>query len=496
MERGNKPNEKIHQVQKHAKQGAKYIKDAMEIEEKEEECILPDFIQARRLYGQGASELKTATGIKLTGEDEETERAQKLQQKMNSNIENAEKRIAVLTVTIEEEELKLKEEENERKKSALKEKDSKKVPSRPAKPTAAKPTAVKPTVVKPTAFKQSVKRPTATSSRVPASKINPGASSSKNPAATSGNKEEHKKKLSHLKNIERKYIDLILNEAVEDGCNISFDDIGGMELPKKLLTEMVILPSERPELFKGLCAPARGLLLFGPPGNGKTLLAKALASEAKSVFFNISASTLTSKWVGEGEKTVRALFAVARELQPAIIFIDEIDSLLTTRKENEQESSRRMKTEFLTAFDGLSAQQDERILVLGATNLPWELDGAALRRLTKRVYVALPDSETRIDILKKTMKKQKNVLTQSDFSKISSATEGYSGSDLSALASDASQKPIRELSIEKFRSIPADQLRGVELNDFYHSLQSITKSVSSANLSRFTEWNKEYGTAT
>jgi len=414
--------------------------------------------------------------------------------KMKSNMSNAQSRIAFLTVRIEEGELEI---ENEKKKSN----DKTKVPTTTAPKETKKPAGPsRPT--KPITKKSVPGLGPSSRSHVPAKRITPasttsikktrGQPSTGTPGAT---KDEHKKKLSHLKNIDRKFIDMILNEAVEDDRKVTFDDIGGMDLPKELLTEMVILPSERPELFQGLRSPARGLLLFGPPGNGKTLLAKALASEAKAVFFNISAATLTSKWIGEGEKTVRALFAVARELQPAIIFIDEIDSLLTARKENEHEASRRMKTEFLTSMDGMSAEQGERILVLGATNVPWELDTAALRRLPKRVYAPLPDHNTRKDILKKTMRKQNNLLSEKDYDKISSAAEGYSGSDLAALASDAAQQPIRELTREELRSIPADKVRGVKLEDFYSSLKNVSKSVSSDHLSKFVDWNKEFGSS-
>lgn len=162
-----------------------------------------------------------------------------------------------------------------------------------------------------------------------------------------------------------------MDEIVEGGAKVEWNDIAGQEIAKQALQEMVILPSMRPELFTGLRSPARGLLLFGPPGNGKTLLARAVATQCSATFFSISASSLTSKYVGDGEKLVRALFAVARELQPSIIFIDEIDSLLSERSSSEHEATRRLKTEFLIQFDGLPGNPDsERIVVMAATNRP------------------------------------------------------------------------------------------------------------------------------
>jgi spastin len=158
-------------------------------------------------------------------------------------------------------------------------------------------------------------------------------------------------------------------------------------------------------LFTGLRAPCRGLLLFGPPGNGKTMLAKAVANECGARFFNISASTLTSKWMGEGEKLVRALFACARAVQPSVIFIDEIDALLRARTDDENEATRRMKTEFLVAFDGVGAGENERILVMGATNTPQQLDEAALRRFTKRVLIPLPDENARLTLIQQLLQK-------------------------------------------------------------------------------------------
>ena len=162
-----------------------------------------------------------------------------------------------------------------------------------------------------------------------------------------------------------------------------------LQKAKQQLQEMVILPATRPDLFKGLRAPTRGLLLYGPPGNGKTMLAKAVATESSCTFLAISASTLTSKWVGEGEKLVRKLFEVAHERAPSIIFIDEIDSVLSARSSNENEASRRLKTEFLIQFDGVN-KGGGQVFVVGASNRPEELDDAVRRRLAKRIHIPLP----------------------------------------------------------------------------------------------------------
>uniref|UniRef100_A0A8C8I3Y0 Spastin n=1 Tax=Oncorhynchus tshawytscha TaxID=74940 RepID=A0A8C8I3Y0_ONCTS len=280
------------------------------------------------------------------------------------------------------------------------------------------------------------------------------------------------------------------------GSSVRFEDVAGQELAKQALQEIVILPALRPELFTGLRAPARGLLLFGPPGNGKTMLAKAVAMESNATFFNISAASLTSKYVGEGEKLVRALFAVARELQPSIIFIDEIDSLLCERREGEHDASRRLKTEFLIEFDGVQSGGDERVLVMGATNRPQELDEAVLRRFAKRVYVALPTEDTRLKLVKNLLGKHGNPLTQKELSQLARMTEGYSGSDLTSLAKDASLGPIRELRPEQVRNMAANEVRNIRFSDFVESLKKIKKSVGPQTLDLYVRWNKDYGDTT
>ncbi|CAD6993890.1 unnamed protein product [Ceratitis capitata] len=300
-----------------------------------------------------------------------------------------------------------------------------------------------------------------------------------------------------VKGVEQKLVQIILDEIVEGGAKVEWSDIAGQEVAKQALQEMVILPSVRPELFTGLRAPAKGLLLFGPPGNGKTLLARAVATECSATFLNISAASLTSKYVGDGEKLVRALFAVAREMQPSIIFIDEVDSLLSERSSNEHEASRRLKTEFLVEFDGLPGNPEgDRIVVLAATNRPQELDEAALRRFTKRVYVSLPDLDTRELLLSRLLEKQGSPLGTEALRRLAKLTDGYSGSDLTALAKDAALEPIRELNMEQVKCLDISAMRPITENDFHNSLKRIRRSVASQSLNSYEKWSQEYGDIT
>ncbi|KAK8761869.1 hypothetical protein V5799_026866 [Amblyomma americanum] len=315
----------------------------------------------------------------------------------------------------------------------------------------------------------------------------PTASSSS--AETCGGLEE----CEALKNIDAKLVELIKNEIMDNGPGIHWDDIAGLEFAKQSVKEMVVWPMLRPDIFTGLRQPPKGLLLFGPPGTGKTLIGKCIASQAGATFFCISASSLTSKWVGEGEKMVRALFAVARSCQPAVVFIDEIDSLLSQRSESEHESSRRIKTEFLVQLDGASTKGDERLLIVGATNRPKELDEAARRRLAKRLYIPLPERAARRQMVCRLLAQVEHSLNEDDIDRVASLTQGYSGADMALLCKEAALGPIRSLSFETLQHIEAQQVRPVAFQDFEEALCQVRASVSSDDLHGYVEWNSTYG---
>ncbi|KAJ7521328.1 hypothetical protein O6H91_19G048300 [Diphasiastrum complanatum] len=297
-----------------------------------------------------------------------------------------------------------------------------------------------------------------------------------------------------VKGLDPKLAEIIENEIVDRSPAVKWDDVAGLAKAKQALMEMVILPTKRSDLFTGLRKPARGLLLFGPPGNGKTMLAKAVASESVATFFSISSSSLTSKWVGEGEKLMRALFAVASARQPSVVFFDEIDSIMSTRSANEHEASRRLKSEFLVQFDGVMSNQDDRVIVMGATNRPQELDDAVRRRLVKRIYVELPDEDARRRLLQNLLKGRAFQIPGSDLERLVQETGGYSGSDLHALCEEAAMIPIRELG-SRVSTISADKVRPLNYADFKQALKAIRPSVSKDQLYQFQEWNEEFGSS-
>ncbi|KAL2090261.1 hypothetical protein ACEWY4_014949 [Coilia grayii] len=256
----------------------------------------------------------------------------------------------------------------------------------------------------------------------------------------------------------KKFQSQLQGAIVMEKPNIKWDDVAGLEGAKEALKEAVILPIKFPHLFTGKRTPWRGILLFGPPGTGKSYLAKAVATEANnSTFFSISSSDLVSKWLGESEKLVKNLFSLAREHKPSIIFIDEIDSLCGSRSENESEAARRIKTEFLVQMQGVG-NDNEGILVLGATNIPWTLDSAIRRRFEKRIYIPLPEENARSIMFKLHLGSTPNELTEADFTTLGHMTEGYSGADISIVVRDALMQPVRKVqSATHFKRVRGKQ---------------------------------------
>lgn len=314
---------------------------------------------------------------------------------------------------------------------------------------------------------------------------------------------------------------------VREKPNVKWTDVAGLEGAKEALHEAVIFPVKYPQFFHGKITPWKGILLYGPPGTGKSYLAKAVATEVDSTFFSVSSSDLVSKWQGESEKLISSLFRMAREAAPSIIFIDEIDSLCSARSDSENDSTRRIKTEFLVQMQGVG-NNTTGVLVLAATNLPWALDPAMLRRFERRVYIPLPDQTAREAMFRIHVGDTKNNLQPEDIRELARRTEGYSGSDVQILVRDALYQPMRRVQhATHFRQVqiadpesgqplirwvpcsPGDPQavprRLYELNasdvlappvsyeDFLRAVESTPKSVSHDQIGRYDDWTREFG---
>lgn len=303
--------------------------------------------------------------------------------------------------------------------------------------------------------------------------------------------------------------------------NIKWEDVAGLEGAKEALKEAVILPIKFPHLFTGKRQPWKGILLYGPPGTGKSYLAKAVATEANSTFFSVSSSDLVSKWMGESERLVKQLFNLARENRPSIVFIDEIDALCGPRGEGESEASRRIKTELLVQMDGVG-NDSKGVLILGATNIPWQLDAAIRRRFQRRVHISLPDQPARMRMFEIAVGTTPCELKPDDYKTLGKLSEGYSGSDIAIAVQDALMQPVRKIqTATHYKEVEVDGEKKLtpcspgdpgaqemswmqvdtekllepplQVKDFIKAIKSSRPTVSGEDLKRSADWTLEFG---
>jgi len=310
------------------------------------------------------------------------------------------------------------------------------------------------------------------------------------PTASQG--EQKTSLANHIKN---NFDDMIMKEKPD----VRWIDVIGIDDAKNALRESIVYPTKRPDLFP--IGWPRGILLYGPPGCGKTVLAAATANELDGYFINVDGSSMMSKWLGEAEKNVSRLFKMARsyaerEGKPVILFIDELDSLLGQRT-NEIGGEVRSRNQFLTEIDGINGKgKDIKLYVIGATNKPWSLDLPFLRRFQKRIYVSLPTLEAR----EKLFVLYTNKLKLDDRVRshtLASIFDGYSASDIKDICQAVQLKVVNELFSKSDYKEPVagenpSEPRDISMKDFRETILRRKPSVSMDMIRAYYKWSEQF----
>jgi vacuolar protein-sorting-associated protein 4 len=288
----------------------------------------------------------------------------------------------------------------------------------------------------------------------------------------------------------RRLQEMIADTIITERPSVKMSDVAGLEDAKQAIHDAIVAPMKHPELFKGKSRqPWRGILFYGPAGCGKTLIAKAVAAEVNATFFNVSAGNIVSKWLGESEKLVMNLFTLARRNQPAIVFMDELDSVGVSRSGDDVGGERRLKTQLLTELQGLASDLEDRVTVIGATNLPWELDFALRSRFEKKIHVPLPDKPARKKIFEIHME-DIEVAPDVDYQELADLSEGYSGRDISVVCREAAMEPIRDL--QRIGRMDEEEeildIRPVSREDLLQAIENIRPATSPEDVKRYIDW--------
>jgi len=283
--------------------------------------------------------------------------------------------------------------------------------------------------------------------------------------------------------------------VISEKSTTSWEDIGGLSEVKKTLKEAIILPFVRNK--PAFIESPRTILLYGPPGTGKTLLAKAASNTLNATFFEARTSSLLSKYFGESSKIISLLFEKARKNQPSLIFMDEFDSIMISRDSGLQESTRRVVGQLLTEIEGFNTRAEDKILLIAATNKPWDLDDAMVSRFQRKVYVPLPDKASRKRIFEIHLKGC--VLHGITHDKLAGMSEGYSGRDIANVCREAIMFMVREQN-PKLEDLTPAQIEGYAMNyrsltseDFGHSFAKIKYSVNLGTIKKYERWGEELG---